>query len=45
MKTWIKQLICRHDFQRRGDAYVREGHYIMPRARFVCRKCGREIFK
>ena len=45
MMRWIKQLICRHDWIRHGDRYIQHGHYITPKARFVCRKCGKEIYK
>ena len=43
--TTIKQLICRHDYIRHGDRMVRAGHYIRPKARFICTKCGKEILK
>ena len=43
--TTIKQLICRHDYIRHGDRMVRTGHYIRPKARFICRKCGKELLK
>lgn len=45
MRTWINQLICRHDWIRHGDAYVRNGHYIVPKARFVCQKCGKVKYR
>lgn len=45
MMKWIKRLICRHDWERHGEVYVREGHYIRPKTRLVCRKCGKVINK
>lgn len=43
--TTIKQLLCRHDWIRHGDRMVRTSHYIVPKARFICRKCGKEILR
>ena len=45
MMTFIKQLFCRHDFQRTADQMHQEGHYIRMRAVYKCRKCGRVIYK
>ena len=45
MKTWIKRLLCRHEWERKRDIIKIEGHYIRPVARYVCRKCGKELCK
>ena len=42
----IKQLLCRHDYQRTGTKMIAKNkHYIIPMTAFRCTKCGKIIYK
>lgn len=44
--TWIKQALCKHDYKRIGNYYVYvNGHYIVPKTKFRCIKCGKVIYR
>ena len=44
-KTMFDQLFCKHDWERKRDTFVAEGHYVRIKAKFVCRKCGKVVLK
>ena len=44
--TFFRRLLCRHDYRRVGNVLYRENrHYIVPKTKLVCRKCGAVIYK
>lgn len=43
---WIKQLICRHNYERIGNKLIQENpHYIVPKTVYRCKHCGKVIYK
>lgn len=46
MRTWIKQLFCRHKWRREGNTLVAKNpHYIVKMSKYKCMKCGKVRYK
>ncbi len=42
----IKQMICKHDYEKTGDRYMTKNkHYFVPVGVYKCRKCGKVAYK
>ena len=46
MLTWIKQLLCRHDFRKAGNRqHMRHKGFIELKTVYRCTKCGKEVLR